>query len=266
MEVIKMTLKTIVSISFIVLSLMFASLSGARIDAESIMGMWLFDEGKGDIAKDLSGNGNDGELMNSPKWVEGKSGQALEFDGKANYVSVSDSSSLDVSTEASISLWAYINNFGTSSGDDVIIDKMCSDPKGAFEILLFSANELEGRFTLATGTTIRLGQGLGLTPTDKSWHHYASTFQSGEQKLYLDGKAVAEDSQTGTLIQNDLPIQIGKGVERDYHFDGLIDEVGIFNVALTETDIQNIMNKGLSGATAVSPNSKLTTTWADIKQ
>ena len=261
-----MTRLTAVVISFIVISLMFAGLSNARIDEESIMGMWLFNDGKGDTAKDSSPKGNDGKLMNGPEWVKGKSGQALSFDGKANYVEVSDSSSLDVSTEVSISLWAYINNFGTSSGDDVIIDKMCSDPIGAFEILLFSANELEGRFTLATGTTIRLGQGLGLTPPDKSWHHYASTFKSGEQKLYFDGKAVAEDNQTGTLIQNDLPIDIGKGVERDYHFDGIIDEVGIFNVALTEKDIKDIMNKGLEGMTAVSQSGKLTTTWGDLKQ
>ena len=255
---------TVLCFSFIFISLMFAGLSYAKIDAESIIGMWLFDEGKGDIAKDLSGNRNDGKLMNDPAWGKGKIGSALTFDGKTNYVEVSDSSSLDVSTEVSISLWVYILNFGTSSGDDVIIDKMCSDPKGAFEILNFSANELEGRFTLTSGTTIRLQSGL--KPPDKSWHHYASTFKSGEQQLYFDGKAVADSSQTGTLIQNDLPIHIGKGVERNYHFDGMIDEVGIFNVALTENDIQTIMNKGLSGATAVSLTGKLTTTWGDLKQ
>jgi hypothetical protein len=48
--------------------------------------------------------------------------------------------------------------------------------------------------------------------------------------------------------------------------NGLIDEVGIFNVALTEDDIKDIMNKGLEGVTAVSPSGKLTTTWADMKQ
>jgi hypothetical protein len=264
MEVMNMTRLTIIGISFIFGCLMFVGLSSAKIDEEAIIGMWLFDEGKGDLAKDLSGKGNDGKLMNNPQWLKGKFGQALEFDGKTNYVEVADSSSLDVSTEVSISLWVYINNFGTSSGDDVIIDKMCSDPNGAFEILNFSASELEGRFTLDTGTTIRLQSGL--KPPDQSWHHYASTFKSGEQQLYFDGEAVADDSQTGTLIQNDLPIHIGKGVERNYHFDGMIDEVGILNVALTEKDIQTIMNKGLSGATAVSPSSKLTTTWADIKQ
>ena len=260
MKVVKLS---IVCVSLMLVSLMFTSIGNAKIDIETCVGMWLFDEGKGDVAKDSSGNGNDGVLKNDPEWGKGKIGSALKFDGKDDYVEVPDSSSLDVSTEVSISLWAYINHLGTSSGDDVIIDKMVSDPKGPFEILFFSASELEGRFTLASGTTIRLG--AGLTPPDKSWHHYASTFQSGEQKLYFDGKAVASNSATGTLIQNDLPIHIGKGVERNYNFDGIIDEAGIFSVALSEAEIREIMSKGFQNILNVSPRGKLATAWGALK-
>ena len=58
---------TIVCISSIVVSLMFAGLSDAKINPESIVGIWLFDEGKGDAAADSSGNGNDGEI-NGATW------------------------------------------------------------------------------------------------------------------------------------------------------------------------------------------------------
>jgi hypothetical protein len=71
---------------FIVISLMFAGLSYSKIDEGSIIGMWLFDEGEGDVAEDSSGNGNSGTLMNGPKWVEGKFGEALEFSGAGDYV------------------------------------------------------------------------------------------------------------------------------------------------------------------------------------
>jgi hypothetical protein len=86
----KMTRFTVVCISFIVVSLMFVGIGNAKIDPKNIVGMWLFDEGKGDIAKDSSENGNDGELMNDPKWVDGKKkpSKALEFDGKDDYVIV----------------------------------------------------------------------------------------------------------------------------------------------------------------------------------
>ena len=69
-------------ISLIVLSLMFAGISNAEFDLKTVVGMWLFDEGKGDTAADSSENGNDGKLENSPKWIKnGKFGSALEFDG-----------------------------------------------------------------------------------------------------------------------------------------------------------------------------------------
>ncbi len=55
--------------------------SYADISLEDAVGIWLFDEGNGDIAKDSSGNGNEGQIMNAPEWVDGKSGKALRFDG-----------------------------------------------------------------------------------------------------------------------------------------------------------------------------------------
>ena len=56
----------IACVNLIVISLMFTSISDAKIDPETVAGMWLFDEGNGKVAKDTSGNGNDGELMNDP--------------------------------------------------------------------------------------------------------------------------------------------------------------------------------------------------------
>ena len=58
----------------------------AEVGLEDAIGVWLFDEGKGEVAKDSSANGNDGELIGGPKWVKGKFGQGLEFDGKGTSV------------------------------------------------------------------------------------------------------------------------------------------------------------------------------------
>ncbi len=79
-----MTRLTIICISFIIISMMFAVVSNAKIDQKDIMGMWLFDEGKGDVAEDISGHGNDGVLMNGPEWADGQLGGALEFAGRVN--------------------------------------------------------------------------------------------------------------------------------------------------------------------------------------
>ncbi|MFQ6031464.1 MAG: hypothetical protein ACE5K2_00965 [Candidatus Zixiibacteriota bacterium] len=69
---------TIVCISLIVI--MLAGQSYAKIDPKSIVGIWLFDEGKGDTVRDSSFNGNDGKIFGA-KWVEGKKDKGLEFDG-----------------------------------------------------------------------------------------------------------------------------------------------------------------------------------------
>jgi len=70
------------------LSILFITTASAEIDPDTIVGMWLFDEGKGNVATDESGNGLDGEFEGKPKWVDGKFGQALEFDGKGAYVQI----------------------------------------------------------------------------------------------------------------------------------------------------------------------------------
>ena len=74
-------------VGFMAVYLLIALPSFADIDPENIMGMWLFDEGKGGVATDSSKQGNDGEIHGA-KWVDGKFGKALEFDGANNWVEV----------------------------------------------------------------------------------------------------------------------------------------------------------------------------------
>ncbi len=85
-----MTRLTIICISCIIVSLMFAGQSYAQVDQETVVGIWLFDEVGGDVAKDSSGNGNDGTLLppnNGPQWTnESIFGGALEFNGAGSYI------------------------------------------------------------------------------------------------------------------------------------------------------------------------------------
>ena len=112
-----MTRLTIIGISFIVISLMFANLSYAKIDEASIIGMWLFDEGEGDVALDSSGNGNNGKLMNDPKWVEGKFGKALSCDGVDDYVDT-ELNTNDLSSPITISFFMNAAQIKKSPGLD----------------------------------------------------------------------------------------------------------------------------------------------------
>jgi len=95
---------TIIFVSLIFISLMMANIGDAKVDPDTIVGMWLFDEGSGDTTKDSSGNGDDGEI-NGAQWVEGKFGTALEFNGSTDAVACPDNESLDITDAITVSAW-----------------------------------------------------------------------------------------------------------------------------------------------------------------
>jgi len=73
------------SLAFLLVVVMLANFGLNNVCAD-VVALWLFDEGSGDTAKDSSGNGHDGKIMSTPKWVDGMFGKALSFNGKDNYV------------------------------------------------------------------------------------------------------------------------------------------------------------------------------------
>ncbi len=102
-----MTRVTIICISIILVSSMFSGQSYAKVDSETILGIWLLDEGIGDITEDASENGNDGTLMNAPAWIDGVTGSALDFNGSLSYIDCGNAEALSVKV-FSTSFWCNI--------------------------------------------------------------------------------------------------------------------------------------------------------------
>ncbi|MCS5611430.1 MAG: LamG domain-containing protein, partial [Candidatus Poribacteria bacterium] len=91
---------------FLFSTLMFCLVAQASLDDKSLVLYLSFDEGKGDIAKDSSKHGHDGTLINNPKWVGGKFGKALEFDGnKETHVKVPITDALQLREKFSAAFW-----------------------------------------------------------------------------------------------------------------------------------------------------------------
>lgn len=261
------------SVGLIVWALMYTSQSEAKIDPETAVGVWLFDEGSGNIARDSSGKGNDGKIENGPKWVDGKFGKALEFDGKDDYVYVSDpgKSSLDLTKSLTIAAW--VKPVQHAQGN-VIVNKRANVAPCNYTLRLADGTDAEFDFWYNSGSWQGYTTNTGGIVKDKTWYHVASTYASGkgdDVKLYVNGKTVegkwtAGDGK-GKLVANDEDFNIGG---RDYQgtrwFEGLIDEVAIFEVVLTKADIMDIMKDGLfQAALAVSPTGKLATSWGGLK-
>ena len=265
-EVMKMTRFTVVVISLIVISLMLAGVSNAKIDPKTVVGMWLFDEGSGKVAKDSSGKGNDGTLEGNPKWVDGNFGKALQFTGENDYVEVPSSDSLKINEQITLVAWGYIEAL-EGSGDQWIDRGAHANKPNCYGI--YYRSEGYAQFMLGDGAARRDANSVG-PPETKQWVHVAGTYDGASQILYFDGEIAGENKQAFPFRgDNDRPVIIGGGVERpQYAFNGTIDEVAVFNVPLTADDIKVIMTRGLSealGMTAVSSEGKLATTWGAIK-
>lgn len=246
------------------MGLILTGQSSAKVDLSTLVGLWLFDDGSGEVAEDTSGKGNHGKLMGT-QWGGGKFGTALEFDGVDDYVISSANVGISGNTERTIAFW-----FKPTSSD------------GRQSIVVWGAGEtLKLYFIEYNGfqggpNNIYVGGFDGDAYTEETlplnqWHHVAAVHPGNisETTIYYNGVSQAIKLWTGNQGEEhktaDSPVSIGyDGVLSRQPFKGSIDEVGIFNVALTEADIQSVM-EGFEAIAAVSPAGKLATAWSVIK-
>ena len=251
-------MKTLVLGIAIASLLLFLTVGTAVCKEESAVLYFSFDKGTGDTAKDLSGNGNHGTIHGA-KWENrGKINSALSFDGD-DWVEVPHSESLSFTKE--ITVMAWVNYTGTTSVAQIVSKGY--DPTCQFELDLSAAND-QIEFQFYDGTDWIWIPVKPLPPREE-WHHIAGTFDGKALKIYLDGAVVGELEYGGEIPENELPVAVGKRVNPEQHFmDGMIDEVGIFNRALTEKEIKKAM-EGISSFLVVEPQGKLASRWGKIK-
>jgi len=214
---------------------------------DGVVGAWHFDEGNGTIAHDTSGEGNDGTLYDDnttnddgntpPQWVDGKFGKALEFDGSDDYVEVPDSPSLDVQEQFTILAWCKITEFANTYPR--ILAKA-----GAYSLhFVESTKELRG--AIQSNTTIVEVESNSVFDTNK-WYFVAFVFDStlsGDQmKLYVNGEFDNSKTTAYKPNINAKPVLIGNYEGLVRHFNGTIDEVRIYNRALSGEEISDLYN------------------------
>ncbi len=251
------TTLTLVCISLILVGIF--PLQGSAINPNTIVGMWLFDEGAGKVAKDSSDNGNDGELVNGPKWVAGKFGKALECDGTDDSMEADSTGFPTGAEDRTIAFWVkspnpavgnrYLVGWGAGTGQQksALIMGLSNLPSGKFAFWGWG-NDFEAPTVFKNDT----------------WYHLAFTLENKTSiRLYLDGEIDHEGQIAGGLnTPEGTTFRVANFTTVMTAFEGTFDEVVVFNVALTEDDIKSLM-KGAS--TAVSPSGKLTATWGEIK-
>jgi hypothetical protein len=253
---------TFVCVSLIALCLI-TGISYAEIDPESIAGMWLFDEGSGNVAEDSSGKGNNGTIHGGAEWVSGKFGKALSLDGSDDYVEIAHDDSLMVGKHT-ITIWFKL--------DEVPTEGMAVVTKDDWAPGFWLDGSIIRHHTQDPPTEMHYIDG-NWTP-DTNWRSFAVTWDGEKFEMYLDGDRIdlGAIADTGRNPLTEKPLCIGIYLATGQHdqwgefFHGIIDEVAVFNEALSEDHIKSIMDLGLSVVTtSVSPSGKIATAWASIK-
>ena len=220
---------------------------------DDAVGIWLFDEGKGNTAADTSGNGNDGAITGA-KWAEGKFGGALEFE-PPHVVTVDPADSLNFQDQMTVATWVYMNK-GVS---DTAIRR-----NGSYLLEVQSATErVPGGYVFGIWSGGGFTGGVwGKTVIDpEKWYHIVGLYDGTEMKLYVDGTLEAAVKQGGDVDQAGELLFGTFGGEK---FIGRLDEIVFFNRGITEAEIAELM-KGVEAVLPVSPNGLLTTTWGQLK-
>jgi len=231
--------------SLLLLTLVFAfsAFHIARADITTgLVGYWNFDEGSGASAADSSGNGTAGTLMNGPAWVTGKIVQALSFNGSSQYVSLpSNPSSLDITGALTLSAW--VNETANPTARTVVISK--GDPALLYQYELTGSTNGHVNFSVCNSVGC-LTSGTYTSSTlfsPGAWHHVVGTYDgNGNAIMYVDGTNVqAVSSSTMTALKSGVSgVWIGGLPASSRDFNGTVDDVRIYNRALSASDVAEL--------------------------
>jgi len=255
-----------IAMLFLLVSFAYASLQDGLV-------LYLpFDEGSGTVAKDLSGNKHDGAI-NGATWVDGKFGKALNFDGKGNFVEVPYTDSFAITDGITLGAWVTANvpfslnwkgiiNARKSSYGPYLLQTGADPVKPLGEMGVFTGGGLTNWVYMQTQTSV-----------DKTFHHIVGTYDTATGfHMYFDGKSedgVTNFAAPAKTIDAD-PAKEGIAIGHNYGFDprwwdGIIDEVIVYNRALSADEVAQLFKAPLVSNTSAVTAGKLTSTWGSIK-
>jgi len=227
----------------------------AQITMAGQLGYWAFDEGSGTTVKDSSGKGNPGTFMNGPTWADGKFGKAVQLDGIDDYVQVAHNVNLCVTTEVTVSAWVYAerNNGPGTEGYQGIVAK--GNAPRSYSLYTTTAGALH----FSTGPSGAYIGSTSATPLPtKQWVHVAVKVEGGVHKYFINGQP-AGTGGTGVVLPGTTDTSVlyigrtGEGATRS--FQGKIDEVRIYDLALTDQQIKDLFNNAPPGwPKAIAPS------------
>jgi glucose/arabinose dehydrogenase len=210
--------------------------TGVPAPPPGLVGAWGFDEVSGPSTADASGRGNTGTISGAARSSSGRFGGALSFDGVNDWVTVPDASSLDLTTGMTLEAWVN----PTVNGDWRTV--VFKESPGFVAYSLYSSEPGNVPITeIVAGGAARNITGLAPLPLN-TWSHLAATYGGGNLRLYVNGALVRTAAVTGSLAVSTQPLRFGGNGTWGEWFAGRIDEVRVYERALSQAEIQADMN------------------------
>jgi hypothetical protein len=205
--------------------------------SSGLVASYGFDEGSGSTAQDRSGGGLHGTISGAIWTTGGRFGGALSFDGVNDWVTVADANALDLTTGMTLEAWVYPTASGGGSWRNVLIKERASS-----EVYNLYSNMPGNIPTVYVVRAAQPGTPLNASGTSavplNTWTHLAATHDGTTLRLYVNGVQVGTRAVSGALLTSTGALRIGGNSLWGEFFQGRIDEIRIYNRALSAAQIQ----------------------------
>jgi len=205
---------------------------------DGLVGFWSMNGQDVDLSdssaevKDVTSNGNDGDAKNGAKPAIGKLGQGFGFDGTDDKVVVGDDASLDISSSYTEAAWVKLDS---TAGEHDVVSKNTNQWNLEMQVrdgrLRAGFEDCGGDNYLTAGGSVSANQ----------WHHLVVTYDGSTVYGFIDGVRVWSTNGSGTPCTNYQPLLLGQGTGK---LDGTIDNVRIYDRALSESEVKQLYRLG----------------------
>ncbi|HIE29622.1 TPA: LamG domain-containing protein [Candidatus Poribacteria bacterium] len=224
---------------------------------DGLIGFWTLDQKniKGDIANDVWGN-NHGKIFGAPQTVKGKIGEALEFDGKDDYVQLPD---MGNEPEVTVEAWTLAHSMPPQA-HACCIGIVSSAPNDQWKAGTVHFKFEAGQITVHKQDSVKI---RFMDAKLDEWYHvaYTSSIKKNELTLYVNGELIGKDTAGGT--DNNLTHIVIASEHEGRYLPGLVDEVRIYKRILSSDEIER--NYQVTTNAPVQVIGKLSLTWGMIK-
>jgi chitodextrinase len=223
----------------------------ASTTVPGLVAAYAFDDGSGGTATDSSGFGNHGVIANAAWTIAGRYGNALAFNGTNSWVTVNDSAPLHLTSGMTLEAWVFPLTLPAPG---------CSTPNCAWRDILIKETDryyIEASSDLnqqpEAGGIFASGKHIVFAPAPLSiaaWTHLALTYDAAAVRLYVNAALVAASPQPAPLTTSTEPLRIGGDSVFGQFFNGTIDEVRVYNRALTAEEIAGDVSAPIGSGSA----------------